>query len=84
MNYREEISQFVVENFLLGSLENFNQADSYFVSGKIKFDGFLELISFLEERFDVFFRDDELIPENFDNLDKIINNLKLKTSGETN
>jgi len=83
MNNREEISQFVLENFLQGDEKIFNPDESFFESKKIKFDGFLELICFLEERYGILFRDDELIPKNFDTVDKIVGNVKLKTSGET-
>ncbi len=84
MNNREEIRQFIIENFLYGDERNFNPGDSFFESGRVKFDGFLELISFLEERFNIFFKDGELIPAGFDTFEKINKNVILKTSGETN
>jgi acyl carrier protein len=83
MNYitaSNEIHEFIVENLLFGNENNFNHAASLFESEKINFSGFLELISFLEERFNIFFMDDELIPHNFDSLEKINKYLILKTS----
>jgi acyl carrier protein len=48
--------------------------------GIIDSTGILELVFFLEENFGVSVEDDELVPENFDSLKKIVKYLEVKTA----
>jgi acyl carrier protein len=45
--------------------------ESFLTAGILDSTGILELIGFLEERFGVHFRDDELIAGNFDSLSQV-------------
>ena len=71
MSYINTIQEFVVENFLFGDRERLNENTSFLESGIIDSTGILELVSFLEETYDIVIKDDELIPENLDSLKNV-------------
>lgn len=69
---KEKVRTFVIENFLLGdSSGNLSDDDSFFEKGVIDSTGVLELVGFVEKSFNVKFKDEELIPDNLDSLNKI-------------
>jgi len=77
-----EIRQFVVENFLFGqSDKHITDDQSFLESGIIDSTGVLELIGFLESRFEIAIADDELVPANLDSIGRVANfvDSKLKT-----
>ncbi len=53
------------------SEQNFGDDDSFMETGIIDSTGVLELVSLVEERFDITVQDDELIPENLDSANKL-------------
>ena len=68
----DEIRNFVVENFLFGQTSAIPDEDaSLLETGVIDSTGVLELVSFLEERFEVRVEDTELVPENLDSLRRL-------------
>ena len=68
-----EIRGFIVENFLFGESENgLKDRDSLLEQGVIDSTGVLELVSFVEENFDIKVEDEELIPENLDSIIYIV------------
>jgi len=71
MDYSSKVREFIVENFLFGDGELLKEDTSFFESGIIDSTGILELIGFLEETYSIAIQDDELVPENFDNLNRI-------------
>jgi len=61
-----------VQNALFGSSErSFNDEDSFLEKEIIDSTGVLELVSFVEERFGIEVGDEELIPDNFDSINKL-------------
>ena len=61
-----QIRGFIIENFLFGESENgLKDGDSLLEQGVIDSTGVLELVSFVEQTFDIKVEDEELIPENF-------------------
>ena len=70
MDIKETLRKFIVENFLFGrkSVEN---GDSFLEKGIIDSTGVLEIVSWLEETYDIKVEDDELIPDNLDSIEKI-------------
>ena len=65
----EEVRNFVVENFLFGQSSAVpDEEASLLENGVIDSTGVLELVSFLEEHFQVHVEDTELVPENLDSL----------------
>ena len=81
---RQEIRQFIVQNFLFGQDQEFDDGTSFLESGIIDSTGVLELVAHLEETYDVKVKDDELIPDNLDSIDAIVAYLARKgaTSGQ--
>ena len=63
--------EFIVENFLFGDGQQLQDDTSFMESGIIDSTGILELITFLEEKYEIKIEDDELIPENLDNLQNV-------------
>jgi acyl carrier protein len=69
---RNLLRQFVVDNFLLGSQDvPFGDEDSFVGSGIIDSTGIMELVAYLEEKFDVELDDTELIPDNLDSVSNV-------------
>ncbi len=73
-----KIIKFIKNNFPLN--EELNDDDSFFDSGIIDSIGVLELVAFIEKKFNVKIDDEELIPDNLDSVNKILNFIKDKLS----
>jgi len=71
MDYLGTVRNFVVENFLFGDGELLREDTSFLEGGIIDSTGILELIMFLEETYSIKIEDDEIIPENLDNLQSV-------------
>ncbi|MCK4627472.1 MAG: acyl carrier protein [Sedimentisphaerales bacterium] len=78
MNYLNTVKDFVSENFLFGDDGQLTEDTSFLESGIVDSTGVLELVTFLENTFDIRIEDDELVPENLDNLKNIARFLELK------
>ena len=69
---KKAVRQFIVDTFLFGSEdEPFEDNDSFLEKGIIDSTGVLELIEFIEENYGINVEDEELVPDNFDSLDKV-------------
>jgi acyl carrier protein len=74
------LREFITENFLFGSDEDrFDDDDSFLDNGIIDSTGVLELVSYIEEEFDVEVRDEELVPDNFDTLNRLVSYIENKS-----
>ena len=74
-----EIRNFIVENFLFGDTANpLNDEDSFLENGIIDSTGVLELVSHLEETFEIKVEDEELIPDNLDSIANVVKYLERK------
>ena len=72
MEIKNEIKNFIIENFLYGDDSgNFGSEDSFFEKGIVDSTGILSIISFVEERFNISVADAEITPENFDSINRI-------------
>ena len=71
MDNSSKVREFVLENFLFGDGEALRDDNSFMEEGIIDSTGILELVFFLEETFGFSVEDDELVPENMDNLQNI-------------
>jgi len=71
MDIEQEIRRYIVDDILFGDGEKLQVDTSFQEHGIVDSLGFVELITFVEEKFGIDIKDDELIPENFDNLQKI-------------
>ena len=71
-NIVDIISQFIINNFLLGNQnENIDTNKSLYENGIVDSTGVLEIVDFLEETFGIKIEDAELIPDNLDSIKKM-------------
>jgi acyl carrier protein len=81
MSYLETVRNFVVDTFLFGDGANLKDDTSFLENGIIDSTGILELITFLEETYQISIQDNELIPDNLDSLKKVEQFLSKKING---
>jgi acyl carrier protein len=71
MSQINSVKEFIIENFLFGEEEQLMLDTDFFDKGIIDSTGVIELVSFLEETFNISVDDEELIPENLSSLKNI-------------
>ncbi len=77
----DAILKFITDNFMIGQNPDKLKRDTSFLdSGIIDSLGVLELVSFLEERFSVEVKDEELVPENLDSIRNLVAYIERKQS----
>lgn len=77
----DTIKQFVVENFLFGNTDGLMDDTSFIDDGIIDSTGILELVTFIENEFSIQVKDEELIPENLDSIEKVSRFINRKMQG---
>lgn len=82
MNYIDKVREFVIEELLFGDSKKLNDETSFYDTGIIDSTGILELISFLEETFDITINDEDLVPENLENIKYIAQFIERKLNDE--
>jgi acyl carrier protein len=78
-----ELRNFVIGNFLFGESTGqsaFSDDDSFQALGIIDSMGILELVTYLQEKYQISIADDELIPENLDSVHKVARFVQRKQS----
>ncbi|MEI8139861.1 MAG: acyl carrier protein [bacterium] len=78
MDNTNEIRKFVVQTFLFGEVDSLQDDTSFMGGGIIDSTGILELISFLEKTYNVKIQPEEMIPANFDSVNKVAGYLARK------
>ena len=78
MNHAKEVRDFIVTNFLFGEAGSLQDDTSFLGSGVVDSTGMLELISFLENTYDVTVEPAEMIPENLDSIQRVVQFLSRK------
>lgn len=74
-----DVREFVSENFLFGrSNVSLEGDDSLLEEGLIDSTGVLELVMFIEDRFDVTVDDEDLVPDNLDSINRLISFIETK------
>ena len=81
MSNIDKVCDFIVEQLLFGQKDKLNDDTSFFSTGLFDSLGMLEVIKFLEETFNITVEDDELVPENFENLNCIAQFIERKLNG---
>lgn len=67
-----EIREFIVNNFMFGQeSQPFTPDQSFLQTGIIDSTGLLELVAFVEQRYEISVADHELVPENLDSLSNV-------------
>jgi acyl carrier protein len=68
-----DLRQFIVENFLFGREDKpLGNDDSLLDLGIIDSTGVLELVGFLEHKYQITIEDEELVPENLDSIERLV------------
>ncbi|MVA98381.1 acyl carrier protein [Nitratireductor sp. CAU 1489] len=68
----QHIREFIVENFLFGDDDyELDNGVSLIETDLVDSTGILELVSFLEERFEIAVADADIVPGNLDSIDRI-------------
>jgi len=66
---RKTLKRFIKQTFLpRAGMTSFSESDSFLESGIMDSTGILELLEFIEDKFDIKVEDDEIIPDNLDSL----------------
>lgn len=77
---RQQLRDFIVENFLFGEERAFADSDSLLQTGIIDSTGILELVQHLEQTWGITVEDQDMVPENLDSLDNLAAYLQSKTA----
>ena len=73
------IVEFILNNFIFNDKnEDIGEDISLYEKGIIDSTGVLELVDFLEEKFEIKIEDEELVPDNLDTIKKICEFVKRK------
>ncbi len=81
MDTSQQIMKFITSNFYVADPATLTEETSLLDSGTVDSTGILEIISFLEQEFQIQIADDEMIPANLDSVSKIANFIGRKKSG---
>ncbi len=65
------VRNYIVENFLFGDAGDLSDSDSLLDNGALDSTGVLELVAFLEQQCGIRVRDEDLIPENLDTIERV-------------
>ena len=78
----ERIRNFIVEKFPLARKRGINFQDNLLESGILDSLGILDLVAFVEQNFGIVLSDDELIPENFQSIERLTAFVQSKSPSE--
>ena len=81
---KSELREFVKDNFLFGREIHFTDDDSLLENGIIDSTGVLELLAWLESRWQVEVEDHELRPENLDSINRVARFVERKRGFQDN
>jgi acyl carrier protein len=68
MEPAELIRTYIVDNFLFGDDNDLHEETSLLENSIIDSTGIIELVSYVEKKFDMKVEDDDIVPENFDSI----------------
>ena len=71
MEIKENIKEFVVENFLFGEEGKLENDTDFFEKSIIDSTGILELVCFVEETCNLTISDDEIVEQNFSSVNNV-------------
>jgi acyl carrier protein len=73
----------VIDNLLFGQDESFSNADSFLGKGLIDSIGILTLVEFVSDKYVIAIEDEELIPDNWDSVQRIARFVQNKLTPKT-
>ena len=79
MDIRADIRDFILDNFMMGrDPQELTDSGSLLELGIIDSTGVLELVGFMEEKFDLQVEDEDLVPENLDSVNNLVEYIEHK------
>ncbi len=81
--YQDTVKKFIIDNYFYGADTDISPETSFLGSNIIDSTGMLEVVSFLQDTFDITIGDDEMLPENLDSLKNIEQFLMRKINGKS-
>ncbi len=78
MDIADIIKEFIIDNFLFGESDHFDENTDLFEKGILDSTGIIELVGFIEKTFSITIDDEELIIDNFSSLSRITSYLQMK------
>ena len=66
-----QVRAFLVDSFLLGDDDGFTNDESLLDAGIVDSTGVMEVVTFLEETFNITIDDEELVADNLDSVDRL-------------
>ena len=82
MDTEKVLKEFIIDNFLFENSDCLNNEINLFEKGIIDSTGVIELISFIELTFKISIKNEELVMENFLNINNIKEFIHKKTSAK--
>ena len=77
----KKIRNYIADNFMMSDDESLlSDNDSFLDAGILDSTGVIELVTFIEEEFDIEMTDEEITPENLDSIKCIEAYVSLKTA----
>ena len=81
MKSEQTIKNFIIDNFVIDdNPDQLENDQSFLESGIIDSTGILELVSFIEEHYNIKIEDEELIPDNLDSVNNVVKFISKKLS----
>lgn len=80
---KQKINEFVLSYFIKDSGIALKENTSFLEEGIIDSTGVMELVAFIEEKFGIRLEDDEIIPDNFDSVNKLVNFILSKSKNKS-
>jgi len=82
MGARERVRRYLFDHFIHDMVDDdLGDDDSFLDQGILDSTGVLELVTFLEETFDIIIEDEELVPENLDSVANLVAFIQRKHFG---
>ncbi|GAC1576139.1 MAG: acyl carrier protein [Polyangiales bacterium] len=78
MDIRQEVKQFITTNFYVADPAHLSDGQSLLDQGIVDSTGVLEVIAFIEEKFNFRVDDAEMLPENLDTIDNLVGFIERK------
>lgn len=83
MKEEAEIRKYILENYLFTDDENaLGNDESFLAKGIVDSTGMMELIQFIEDRYEIKVNDEEMIPENLDSVNRVVAYVRAKQDGQ--
>ena len=81
MSVEMDLRNYVLENYLFTDDQSqLKNEDSFMDKGIVDSTGILEIITFIEDEYDMSVEDSEMIPENLDSINNLVKYLEKKTA----